>query len=599
MRTGYTLLNLTDLPPEYRSLEARDKLGKLVCEMIAASDSDKADLEGRWDQIDRHYFGDGEVSLEQPWDGAPTYQFQVVKPKIDQVAANIAGPLSKADPYVIVRAGGPKSEILDEVQQHLHKALHLAEYGLKLRQAISLIQRRGECQVRAAFVPGYARWNGKRERCKISLDVIDPKNFDAYPAHAISLDDMVFSGHKFSMTRREIEEKQMAGLFFKYAKLPGGPENLSEDKQDNSVESEDEPLVIHDGTLNKSLDKKNPDKLFRIQVIESTGSVLYLKPFQSSRTWYRDLYLHREDANYFNKVSRGFDLVAPQLFASDMRHMMVWGAYSNAFPVVFAENWALGKQNTKIKPGLVIPVESIGRMFSPPNKTDLAAFPFLIDIGRQDGDIAARISQNASGGTLRPGQTTATEASQIAMGQAVGVGEDTYMVSMGISNLACFIVEELLWANYEEWTQDYGSVLPPVKKEDFEGPYWYEVNGTTPVDSPQAQSAQITAMLQALGAIGQMEVVAMQTGGGYVPILAKYPDLLGNLMRGFIDVTTLPGKDGFMPRPEEEENGQTDLSGILGLAPMGMDQRANAGMGGIPQGGASPTRPALGPGQVL
>jgi hypothetical protein len=274
-------------------------------------------------------------------------------------------------------------------------------------------------------------------------------------------------------------------------------------------------------------------------------------------------------------------------------------------PAVFGQRWALPEDVSAIKPGMVVPMEGGGPVTTVQGRFDPAAFPSLAQLGRIMADDVGGVSAQGLGASLRQGNVTATESSNAAAGQMTGIEEDSANVCFGLTEMVEFIVGELLYQHYHEWEPAYRDVLPETSAEDFAHAYWYEANGQTPLNTPQAIQQQLQGLTQLLQVLGPQTVQKIQ---------AASPNFDMDLVRIALEATTLPGKETLLPTREEMAsaeaqqgavpNGQTpnppgnggplQLPGV-GLPPMPMGPGPGPDPGGA-GGVVGPLGPGMGPG---
>lgn len=563
-----------EVPPSLaKDLDARKRVATQVCEMIDASNVHMAAFEERWSQVDRHYKNNPEESLTPPWPDAPTYHVPVVQPRLDNGVAYVAGPMTEADPYFIVRAGGSTAMRAEPVETALQMFLHRAFYSFYLRIGLGIVQRRGKAILRPTFKPGRDIGEGLRAPATIEIDVFDPRDFAIYPTSAERIEKARYTGTRATLRVAEVRQAQLLGSLFSEPQLMGGDiaalgNQSGQEKSpnyDNSITPDDSPIDIWDGVVMMDLDEDGIEEGYQVVVAHTQRELLKMEPYQCSRPWHFDLMFQQETGSFLNENSRGHNLIGPQQFTNDSLNMTVWLSMYKGMPPVFATGWALPDDVTQTRPGQVIPVEKGGQIIPVPAAFDMAAWPELLQFGRQMSDDVSRIGGQGLGSTLRNGPTTATEAQQAAQGQQIGVSDDAAWTAMGLEQMAGFILELLYW-NFDEWYPDYQESLPDLTQEDFGKMFWVSVNGEQPLLSPMAVAQQITALSQALMMFYQMDPTMRM----------KYPELPSELLRSLIEASSLPNKDKILPTREQEAS---------------MMQMAMAGGTNGPMGSGGPAGP--------
>ena len=567
--------NATDLK------EFGDELG----DMYEAAKRSRDELVPRWDQIDKMYKEGLPSTIKKPYPDAPEYPYPIAKPKMDQHRAYVAGSLTKNNPYVIVRAGGPSASQVDSVQSVLHMFMHMANYKKVLKECVNVAQRRGIAIVRTSFVQGLSKQGSIPTLSKIKYDVIDPRNVFTYPSYATEWSDMTFIGHIYSKQRSTVEKLIKNGEYYKVEFDSEDEDSRPGEKQsrnDNAVSPKNERIPLCDIYIHGIHD--DPSQIFRIVFNPTRRAILKVEPIPQSEAPYTRLFLHTEENTFFNDTSMGYDLVPVQQWGQDLRNMIMWGSMYNFAPPVVNDGGSLTDQVVRLEPGTMQNISGLGQPWALPTKTELNSFALLLPISERDADSSSHVSQMGTGATMRS-DTTATEASYIQQGQTVGVNDDADDFSIGIAELAR-VTCELLYYNFGHWYPEYADCIPVVSAEDFAKPYWFEANGETPANTPTAVIAQASQILNTLPAVLQSEITLAQLSQGqYVPSLLKYPNLIGGLLRSIIESTQLPSKDLILPgRIEEIESGPTENVEQPGL---GISEVLPALLGA--QGGGEPS----------
>ena len=607
----------------------RKKLGLELREMIDAGIDARSSLEGRWDQIDRAYYKGRIESLKPPWPDAPKQEYPIHKSKTDSVQSYLAGSLTKNAPYFIVRAGGPGSQRIDDVQTALHTMLRTASYEKMVRESLNITLRRGICFVRCGFVESIERPSvldkvkgallrllksgpparKLRTPARLKFDVIPPEFHVHYPAYAWDPADQLIEGHQYTMRQEEVDRRQKTGEFYKdrdkkvqstndqYQPGRETPPIETQQTNDNSTRIEDRPVKIFD-VLRFRLDEDDPSAIYRITFAYDSSLVLKFDRFHCHESWYKRVYLHTEPNRLYPETSRGYDLVAVHKFEQDLRDLIIWGGIMNEFPTTFT-NSALDDDMTQAAPGKVISLERGAVVSQLQSHSDTSAFTQLLGVAQEDGDRIARVSSMGQGSNMRSG-TTATEAAQIAQGQATGVSDDAQTFGEGLNEIARFCCNELLFWNFNEWYQDYRDVLGPMMAADFAIPWWFEVNGETPVNTPAAIMQQATQLLGVIGpaiqAEGAMMQLAAQAQIQYKPILPTFNNLIAGLLKAVIQQSQLTNKERITPQDEainsdEANQGagiETVAKQLMGMGATSPGGQIGGGEGQPPDAGAGP-----------
>lgn len=578
-------------------LQARNDLGTRIRNMLNADEASMGDLMKSADQVDELYLGRKVISIEPPWTGAPTYNAKTLGTKLKQLVSFVIGPMVAQDPFFTLRAGGPKGNPIDAVQTILHFFLHRARYPLAMYEAASLTARRGRCPCRVRYISSNVGPDGRVLKPSIKLEPLDTRYFRIYPNTAAGIEDSVLHGHISQWTVQTVDEWQRSGAFFSDVKIRAGAmKNLtmgqeSDDKQmssSNAVYRRDDPHDVFEGIIWQDLDNDGYDEPYKVFISVLTGTLLQCDSLQIDRSEYADFFFERETGRYRPENSVGVDLVDTHHFVNDSMALRIWLTMYNGMPPIFIDSWAPNDDVTTMKPGDMIPIEGGGKVSSVGGgQVDMAAWAAMSADARQTADEVSTISQNGAGANLQSG-TTAFEASRVAMGQQTGIQGKSAIFAYGACDIAA-IVLELLFRNYDDWIPHYNGVLPQINPQDLQQEFWIEVNGETPLDTPQGQMQQMTSFLQSLVSMVQMDQ----------SILQRYPDMIPNLLRASLETTTFSGKDQVLPTVEEEAamkqeamKQQALIQQMQGLqGSMGVPQMQHPGLPGAPQLPGAPNGP--------
>jgi hypothetical protein len=580
-------------PEQFKTPEKRDKLASFLRDMASLCDSKKSTMEPRWRQIDDIYTGKVQGGLKKMWKTAPEYPFQILKPFLDQIAAYISKPIVDRDPYVIVRSTGPTGAICQPMQTMVQYHLRLGNYKKMVKKSVAMLLRRGFAALSVTYDP--TKQEGLRRIAgRVKFEVIDPRNFVLYPSNAESVEEAVFVGKEFTYSVQEVKEMMGSGDFFRVQNVETGDSekkaSLSATLQDETttpIRTDDEKIRCVDG-LYKYYDKGVARRV-RVIFVKNTGKILRTEDYRYSRPNFFVMSIHDEDGRVFRELSRGFDMVAPHMFNSDMRHLSIWLSLFQATPPVFVKSWNMPNKMETVAPGGIYTMDIGGAPIPLTGNMNLGLIPQMISVAENDANAAARISKLGMASEMMASQT-ATAAAQLAVGQSTGINEDIDWFGLSVQEVIDFM-PELLWDWWNDWYPQHASSMDQELEPDhLMEPWWFEINGETSLNTPQAVLQQIGELLGSLGTVLQAEQAAMQQaammGIPFIPMLVKHPDFLERLMKAAIDTTTLPGKEvifdtqnGGVPEQGPDEMGGIDLAGILQSLP---------GLGGSGQGDANP-----------
>ena len=532
--------------------------------MIQTARDARGELVERWRQIDDAAANRPVQSLAKPWPTAPWYHFPVVGPKIDMGTAFIAGPLSKVDPYVNVRSGGPTGQRADMIERALQLHYAKAKYPLQIQVGLDVMQRRGNSVLRATYMPSGFWPNGRTRYPYLKIDSADPLHFIVFPTFVATLDQTVLHGHLSDQTVDQIRKKKESGEYYESVKIESGSatpdeldERIAQDRSGTSPDRKFEKVRYYELYSTLDFDGNGEEKLWLVHYAWDDRQLLSIKPWKYRKSPCVDFFLHQEYNRWYREKCRGANLLGPQYFANDMRNLTVWLSMWTAMKPMFAENWSLPDDVIQAQPAMVYPIERGGQVFTPQGQVDLAAFPSLIQMARDDADIAGKMSANASGVALAGGRRSATEVNRVAAGQDAGVDTDTLNAGFGLSEMAEYVVGDLLYEHFEDWYPWYADALPQgLTKRDFDMPYWYEAQGEVVNATPEAMMQQVALMAQSLQSLAMMDPT----------ILQRYPDLIPGLLRAATETLTLNQKDSLLPSIDEEKQQQQEIMYANALA---------------------------------
>jgi hypothetical protein len=561
---------------------ARREVGGQIQQMVDADEMAKGRLVEYWEQIDARYLGRMSEVVPPPWEGAPQFNLQTMRNKTDQAVAFTSLPLSKANPYFLFRAGGPDGNNVAGVESIVHYFLKRSTYGLKMNQSLNLTFRRGKCPVKVEYFDR-ASSNGKPF---IRLMPTDALYFRIYPNSAQTFEEAILVGEVIQVTLDWIEKRQRSGDFFADHKYCGGYERVrsnadaGNDKQTggtNAVYSGHEPVDLFVGMMAADWDESGEDSWREVIATVDDGVLLFEQKWEGSAFPYVDLFVHDEEGRYYNESCMCGLLTDTHDWINYTSDMQGWLSLYVAAPPIFGTGSGLPDEVVQTYPGMFMGIEDGGQVFKGGGEVNLGAFPQQLALARQVADETSRVSQNGMGANLKS-RTSATEASQIAQGQATGIESYQFLgFSYGLEKLA-ETVQKLLAENYDDWYPVYKNVVPDCSQEELDSEYWIEVNGQTPVNSPAALMAQATQLLTQWNAAVQAQP----------DLPSKAPDMVLELIRSTVEASTLPSKHKIMPSREEMKRREMEqerlrnewadsLSGMADF--LEADNQANGGGG--------------------
>jgi hypothetical protein len=556
------------LPEHLKSEDERRQLAQRIQEWCQASDLQLADMGPTWKQVDDAQKNDSKPSINPPWPGAPTFKYPVVEPNLDKSRAFVAQPLCKADPFILIRAGGPTGQRSGPIEQALHLLKARAQYPRYVRQALDITFRRGKACPRVLFEPAKELPNGRRLLPKLRYDVFTPENVVRYPNWAVRMEDAICVGTRYEMSLGEIQSLQKSGFFLsdpvREGKEPDAlQENFKQSREDNAVEAEHGAVTMRDLWIRGWTLGEHPECWFRVWFWNQGPRILRIEKWMQRRPPLFDFFLHEEYNRWINERCRGRSLMGPERFNQGMRDLYVWSVMYQIAPPAFLVGFGLDKTAQRPAPGSFIPLQQGGQVLSTGGRMDMSAFPHMIQLAKEDAELAGHLALQAHG-INRPG-ITATAVRSAGLGQDVGVDEDAAYANIGLTEMADYELGDLMYDHFLEWYPYYRDAVPTgIRQTDFDGAYWLEHNGQTILNTPESMMMQVTQLTQSIANMIQM-----------APWLAQqYPDMFAGILRAAVEATNLENKDSLLPTPEEEESARaaqeqayaSNLEGTLGGA---------------------------------
>lgn len=539
--------------------DARRKLGYELRAMVKQDEQSKGNLQASAAQVDELWIGRKVQAVEPPWEEAPTFNLQTMRNKINGVKSNIVLPWIKADPYFILKAGGKGGERVDAVETALQMFLNKANWALALTDAVDLSLRRGKCPAKIEYRP----MTTVKKRVKkpgLEIDPIDTMYFRIYPNTANEFEKARLVGDVIQVPAGWVLARQENGWYFWDRTIVSGTQQINTmqsrkgDKQtstDDAIYMKDQAIDLFVGLYSDSFDDEEDEECwYEVVLAIDSGDLLHIREKQTDADVYHDFFTHRETGRYYNESSLGTLLVDTHHWVNFNSDMMGWISMWAGMPPIVGVGLGLPDEVIDVKPGTFINIDEGGQFTTMGGTAHTEAFPGLLELAKRTADETSGLSQNGLGANLRS-NTTATEAQQVAIGQATGI--ESYQL-LGFVHGAVSMARAaliLLGENFDDWYPEYQDVLPEgLSADDFLKEYYIEINGQTPIDTPAAVMQQVTALMQAYAQAVQLD-----------PTIAQlYPEFIPELLRGYTESTTLSTKDKAMPTREEEAQRKEQLA---------------------------------------
>lgn len=561
----FTTADAQDILPKALKDAAKLKAFEgLLEEMCMASKRQIEPMLPIWAQLDDGQKNKSPQGLKPPYKGAPEYHFPVLEPNLDKGRAFIAQPLSKANPHILVHAGGPTGDRTGRVETALHTVLSRAGYSRWLRQAIDVAQRRGKSTIRALFESAEKLPNGRENPPGLRIDVYSPEHRVRYPNWAVRWQDVLCDGTRWECTVEEIKHLQEEGYYLKPdVEIVEGkeedalPEKFDQERQDDAVVPEHGAVTMRDLWVPGWMVGEHRKCWYRVWYWLSGMAVLRVEKWIQRRPPLFDFFLHEEYNRWLNERSRARSINGPQMYANDIRRLFVWATLYQVSPPAFGIGVGLPQTSQSYSPGTLYNLKNAmpgAQIVSLQQSMQLTPFPAMIELARQDAELASHLGMQAHGIRVG-GSTTATEVNRTGLGQDVGIDEDVAYASFGLTEMAEYVCLDLLHDHYLDWYPWYADVLPRgIVRSDFDKMYYFKVNGEVASDTPEAVLAQTAQLTQAVASLMQMD-----------PTLAmRYPDLAPGLLRAAVEAANRGNMDSLLPSPEEEETMRAQQEAMIG-----------------------------------
>lgn len=256
---------------------------------------------------------------------------------------------------------------------------------------------------------------------------IHPNDFVAAPMHASALEECHLQGHRFYLTRQEIDDLVRRKIYRADREASGG----------DSPDTEESGFDLHHART-KDIDdspgywKVEVWELFvRVSVNGELGWVqVHYSPTEQilflCQEWepsYVEVQFHQEINRFWPSTSKASELQGLQHQYTMLNALMYQGSLMDAMPPVIGPP-GFARQFKKTRPGDILEcpggapaVAVINGRFNP------SAIPMMIELTERQADAIVGISQLGIGQQLAP-NTTATEVTQLVENQKLN--ENTY-----------------------------------------------------------------------------------------------------------------------------------------------------------------------------
>lgn len=490
------------LPPCAKDANARQNLGNKLRNDIAAGLVSREGSQEWWNTCMEFHRNEMSES-SSPGEGLVPFHVPVSQPRQDSLTANVCSVIGKQNPYMLAESAAGKSGVEDLKEKVVHRFWHRAGFERAIRKASSVCTDTNLCWYRIA-------WDRttKKPYSGLILDVIPPWNTVVFPASDSGISGSRLVGHRFYRSQKEIAILQKGGTYFDDVSVPGGAQptnvvtanairdagvNIDSVSQDNG----DLRVECWQVIFRWSEGASEPEQTYIATVDQTTGTLLTCDFYDYSRPWYFDAsYIVEVNEAYYPAVSVARHLSGIQSAYDLLAALVLNGSQIAAMPPVFGQD--LPEKDTRYSYGQMIQTDTPADPWSPTLHFDGGPIIQFLEGLAAVADAVARVSNNTMGATQsRP--TTATENSIIASGVSVGLEEYIGNFAANLPEAAEFTIE-LLTAHFHDWQEDAG--VMGIKLQDLVQPCNWDVNGTTPGNTPGAKIAAAQGIAQLAAQFG-------------------------------------------------------------------------------------------------
>ena len=497
--------------------DERRELGRLFQNLIWAGINQKGAVEEWWATCEQQHRNEFDEDADD--DRLQPVNLPFSQPRADMLQSQIATIITKQFPYMLA-----ETQLDDEAETALEKSVHSFWKSARFEHVVRLAARIA-VDTNRVWIKQSWQLDQNRAYGGVIFDVIHPKHCVIYPCTVEGITNARIVGNRFYRRRREIEQMQQQGLYLpgeittagdspeeydtdgEIANTGASPSSFGPDPMDYRVELWD-CLVRYgkkkDTTGKDGQDVYEPEKWYRVVLAFKQGLILSCEEYPYTRPWYFDFRLITDnDDAYWPGVSVMRNLSALQDTVNQSMTGFYNGSMMGAYPPIFGQD--MMEKDTTYDWGEVIPTDMpANSLWSPSVSFKGDGLLRILEICDETGDKTARISANTQG-ALQSRDTTATENSIIASGVAVGLEEYLNEFGEGLVDMAVF-TSELLFTHWAEWQGFWAQALKVMAPDIYKAPTLWEVNGSTPGNTPGAKLAALEKL------VGLVQVFGPATG---------------------------------------------------------------------------------------
>lgn len=509
-----------------KSSELRATLGSEIALEIRLGLQGKGDLPARWHENERLFQNQPQEQRSDLPD-ASNIPIPLLEPKGSALVANTIGGMTASIPYFIARGYADSADRNDAQEKSIHFAFKKANWDFYARKAglhaflcgkgiyqvyfhegetgnetlvdtiVSALKKLSAIAGRLVGVAKPATF--PRTRPGLCFEVIHPDAFVCYPSNVVNLSDAKTTGKRFYRRRQTCEEMAQAGRYFKdsvselSARMAVNTEGSASQgfKKGSGMEprpdSKDDDIEIWQVVTYRDLNGDGIEEPYWATVALDTETLLDIYEYDTSRTCFFDVSFQVDisEEGFWPAGSPAYNLQGLHKLQYYLFNTYLDGLEMKVWPPVFSGDFGDVDGNaTRYKKGEVIEVDPTMPPTPLGGTVDLSHFSDAIQWIRDMADETGRIPRTMTG-ALPQGDQTATATSLAAAGGNIGIKE--YYATFGLGHVPMVeYVCELLAVNFKAMKDYWGSAWPAQSPADLLLAAEWEVNGKTPLMSPQS-----------------------------------------------------------------------------------------------------------------
>lgn len=538
------------LPAKLRNKATIEKIGQNVLLDVQQSKVNTTDLKATRDQNLALYRG---VNLDPaPKDKnnkRPRYSVPVMKPRINQRAANFAANLCQPDPIFTIYGLDSQTKI-NAQETLLAFALNNIKIEAKVRTAGKKAMLRHSSIIRVGnfnFPEGFEGAAHSGAFCGPVWDIMDPDDFVAWPNIRGSLEQTVTHGHRFELadfvirqkiTKNEYLPDRLAGTFT--GGLEPKPVVVGEKQDGISGAQSSKTTHIWDVLHRHILNERTGEEIWLRVVVDCLGRVLRISEWNHPHSWYVVMQDDDEAKGIWSETGVASDCAGWQNVLNAIVNEIVFnGMRQSRAPVLYEKGMMAGDMDG-YGDEQFIEVKSLEKVMPMPVQNAIQELMMIVNMCMNFADSASHSSSTITGGGNTGPESTATEEQIKYQGFQLATSDDVAMFGEALIKAARL---SLYWIAYywDEWSRCYASEIQAqqIDLAQLKAKSVITLNGQAPSQLPQQQVQTAQTVLMLLS-----------------QVIADKPEFEGikvKLMKTIIENMPLKGKEELMPLLEDME----------------------------------------------